>query len=211
MGKYLKLIESSSILEDQNGIIDSYKDRPLSCPTVFCFKNPETDFLKPSFVNRRTQDIETDFTWKFGYKDGHPGIYFTFYAKNEACKNHIFCLETNSSTCKINKTINVFTNDGSNSGFSIINEDYKYLTWWPMSEIMLNKEYFIYIIGNKKGPWHWVKRRPKFMNSELPSDWEIRINIRPTIRSDNVNVYSYYKALPKYKKITYLYNTEYHI
>lgn len=221
MGKYMKIIESNEITgaysNEQRNLMNHYKDQPNNGPTIYAFKNPETNISRVAFVDKSylfEYDDETDFTWRFGYKDGHPGIYITLHAISDTLKYNedaLICLETNSSTSKKNMEINIHGSDGS------VIYELENITWIDLSKMINNKEYFIYICGNTsftkpKGPWRWVSRRKIIIdNGKLPDDWTMTINIRPTIRfkTESSRVYTNYKALAKYEQVTYLYNSEY--
>lgn len=214
MGKYLKLIKGDEIgSTDQRGFINRHKDQPNNGPTIYTFKNPQTNISCAAFVDKSylfDYDDETDFTWRFGYKDGFPGIYITLHAISDTLKYNedaVICLETNSCTSKKNMEF------GLRGQYGGIMYELENITWINLSEMASNKEYFIHICGDtRKGPWYWVSRRKIIKNiGKLPNDWTMTINIRPTIRfkTETGRVYTNYKALAKYEEVTYLYNSEY--
>ena len=212
----MKIIESNEITgaysNEQRNLMNHYKDQPNNGPTIYAFKNPETNISRVAFVDKSylfEYDDETDFTWRFGYKDGHPGIYITFHTISDTLKYNedaIICLETNSCNGGKNETIGVWS--GISDGNGYINYDLENITWKNIHNITLNQEFFIYICGSRHNClWHWIGRRKII----LPDDWRVNINIRPTIRfqGNTGSVYTNYKALAEYKEVTYLYNTEY--
>lgn len=218
MGTYLKLIESDKIgSNEQRSFMNHHKDQPNNGPTIYKFKNSKTNISRLAVVDKSylfDYDNETDFTWRFGYKDGFPGIYITLHAISDTLKyneNAVICLETNSCTSKKNMEFGLRGFDGE------IMYELENITWINLSEMTSNKEYFIYICGkttlnSPKGPWYWVGRRKIIKNEgKLPDDWIMTINIRPTIKFKNQtgHIYTNYKALAKYEEVTYLYNSEY--
>jgi hypothetical protein len=221
MGKYMKIIESNEITDvhtnEQRNLMNHYKDQPNNGPTIYAFKNPETNISRVAFVDKSylyEYDEETDFTWRFGYKDGHPGIYITLHAISDTLKYNegaVICLETNSCNGGKNEAIGIWI--GDSEGNAYINYDLENITWKNINNITLNEEFFIYICGNRSiRLWRWISRRKIIKNEgKLPDDWTMTINIRPTIRfqGNPGSIYTNYKALAKYQEVTYLYNTEY--
>jgi hypothetical protein len=219
MGKFLKKIESSAITgvynETQLSVINHYKDQPKNGPTIFSFENPETHVTRSAFVDNSGEteyDDVTEFNWEFGYnEDGYPGIYIIFNNLHDDIKNndYIVCLETNSNTNGKNQTINVFEEYNASSH---IYHSMKNMTWFNLSDIKLKTRYFIYLSARSiRHMRHWFSRRNKDRGI-IHDDWEIRINVRPTIRliSDPfIPSYTNYKSLSEYRKINYLYNSEY--
>jgi hypothetical protein len=178
--------------------------------------------------NTNVVDRETNFTWRFGYNDGHPCIFITFTAINKNLLDYsaIICLETNTLTEGKNKSITAYE-----SGYAGVDDRLKNITWLPIESIQLNKEYCIYIIGfgynvqNIKreypselfGPWKFAKYKNRFR--EIPNDWKIHLNIRPSIRvygktnsgCISENTHHIYHNLPDYVNVEYFLNDEYQI
>lgn len=203
MGKFLKKIQSTDITgvynKKQTAIMNHYKDQPNNGPTIYAFENPETKATRTAFVNSDNYDDITDFTWRFGYNNGHPCIFIKFNAINDILlnKNAFICLETNSNTKGKNIHLNIYSNYG-----------YCYL-----SEIELYTEFPIYINTiTRKSPRSIIQWRHIF---PVPQDWEITLNIRPSIRIGTIgaknshhDIHTDYKCYPEYINVTYLLKDE---
>lgn len=202
MGKFLKKIQSTDITgvysQKQTAIMNHYKDQPNNGPTIYSFENPYTKAARTAFIDniyKNDYDDITNFTWRFGYNNGHPCIFIKFYAINDNLLNGnaFICLETNSNT----KGKNVHLN---------INSDY---VCCFLSEVELYTEFPIYIDTNtRRSPRsiiHWHRINP------VPQDWEITLNIRPSIRfirKGRHDIYTNYKCCPEYINVTYLLKDE---
>lgn len=209
MGKFLKRIITN---ERWISKINHYKDQPNNGPIIYAFETPyDNEDVINAFVNRYEYDNETNFTWRFGYNNGHPCIFITFTAINRDIlnKNTFVCLETNTRTNNKNVSINVYRQ----GAFSVLSNDLKGITWLPINEITLNKEYILYI--SKKGsdthpfgPWKSAKGQNK--HREIPDDWLIKLNIRPSIRikEEQHDRHHVYKSLPEYEYVEYLLRDE---
>lgn len=227
MGKFLKKIQSSAITgvysTEQTAVMNHYKDQPNNGPTIYAFENPETKATRTAFVNSDNYDDITDFTWRFGYNNGHPCIFITFSAIHPNLKqNGIICLETNSAMRhNKNQTINVFAGQGIGNGYLNINNEN--ITWMYCRNIEIGKEIHLYISGKIttkpticqaiKGPWR-IALNVNHTKGSIPTDWIIKLNIRPTFRIENSSAqkfqnYMSYKALTDYKEIEYYYNLEF--
>lgn len=222
MGKYLKKIESGKITgvysKEQTAIMNHYKDQPNNGTTLISFENPNTKVSRTVFVDNHNSffeyDEETDFHWEFGYNNGHPCVFITFYGISQTLRdNGILCLETNTQIKgKRNKTINVYSKSEDGLRFSLQN-----ITWFFCSDLELNTQYCIYIKGKKPniiygspdnmrgliGPWRIASRN--FPNIKIPNDYIITLNIRPTFRMDTSekDLYTNYKAKAEYINISY--------
>lgn len=218
MGKFLKKIQSSGITgyydRNQISIMNHYKDQPNNGPTIYAFENPETKATRTAFVAKKTHtyasdeyDDITDFTWRFGYNNGHPCIFITFHNFHQDLEYYgaYICLETNTLMSGKNKSINV-----GDASPNEINTKNKNITYRYFYDINFNQEFCLYItgreFGNIKGPWRIAKLYNK--NREIPSDWKMNLNIRPSIRI-NGKPYTNYKALAEYINVEYFYNDEY--
>ena len=210
----------------QTAVMNHYKDQPNNGPTIYAFENPETKATRTAFVNSDNYDDITDFTWRFGYNNGHPCIFITFSAIHPNLKqNGIICLETNTLTGGKNRTINVYGGDYNNS----LNLDTEGYTWIWCSEIIIGEEICLYISGKKDytktslgdiithrifGPWRFALLKWKRTMGNIPNDWKIKLNIRPTFRVDGLFSTSYacnytsYNALSEYKEVEYFMNDE---
>lgn len=177
-----------------------------------------------SYVNKNNlsghfSDDVTDWTARFGYKNGHPCMFITFTAINPNFKNseHILCLEflnplrgytPRIHALNVYKCVDDFT--------SVVNTDLKNITWISMSDITVNTEYCIYIIANDfiagKGYHRYGVTMAEMGN--LPSDWHVRLKLRPTIRHTAPrakNLYNFQKNMIDFTDIDYLLTDEYQV
>ena len=133
-----------------------------------------------------TADDTTEYTCRFGYNEGHPCMFITF--KQIASEIHyngfILCLETehfNASPYGRFCCINVFEKK-SQIHLNMSNQN---ITWMYMSDIQTDVEYCIYIVASEWG-WHHnmfrFKTTRKRNQMNFPEEWEVRLNVRPTIR-----------------------------
>lgn len=212
MGKFLKKIQDTYITGfysiQQTAIMNHYKDQPNNGPTIYSFENPYTKAARTAFIDDDDYDDITDFTWRFGYNDGHPCIFIKFYAINDNLLNGnaFICLETNTLTSGKNMSINVFKG-------GVINPDNEDITYIYLDNINIGEEYCLYItgkpfIGNIKSVWRITELYNT--NREIPNDWKITLNVRPSIRFMHSGFpYTNYKALAEYIKVEYFYNDEF--
>ena len=109
-----------------------------------------------SYVNKNNlsghvSDDVTNWTARFGYKNGHPCMFITFTAINPNFKNsdHVLCLEFLNPLRGCTPRIHALNVYKCVSGHvTEINAVLKNITWISMSDITLNTEYCIYIIAN---------------------------------------------------------------
>lgn len=215
MGRYLKTIEDYAITNDKPmgsnelKVVNRCKDRPNHGPTVFTLKNPETNVIRNVFVNNYNVKWETDniteFTWRFDYKFGYPCIYVKFTNIHTQLYDNdaILCLETNTHTSDENQSIGVFEPGAHVSGdYPKPLEDNRNLTWISFEDIEPGIEYCLFIQNSPRiGVWRITKYTFVY---EIPSDWLLTLNIRPSIRINSLP-YTNYKALSEYREISYLY------
>lgn len=229
MAKYIKKIQSNAITgvysQDQLRVMNHYKDQPTNGPTLYAFENPETKITRTAFVDREDifgYDDVTDFSWRFGYNEGHPCVFITFYAIHENLKKgkHFLCLETNTNTKKGGRQNSMFDRNQTINCFCNRRDSFKYITWMPVDEIELYKEICLYISGGHSsstsrstcvtpGPWRVMCYNNSYR--EIPDDWKIKLNIRPTFRhfgGNEVTLYKNYKALAEYQYVEYFYKDE---
>lgn len=223
MSKFIKHIEFKKD-EIKSSYINSLRSQPNCGDAIYNVKGNGIDeivFAPNSSISGK-KDRKTSFTWEFGYKEGHPCVFITFTEIDETLRNTegaVICLDTNSLTKLKNKTISVFKSGNE----SVLDERTKYLTWFPINEIELQTEYCLYIVGfglNKYneiknhvldlfGPWKFAKAFFRF--EEVPYDWQISLNIRPTIRKIYKGgfIHHLYHNMPEYKRVSYLKGEEY--
>lgn len=212
------------------GFEDKLKSQPNCGPTIYNVKGNGIDeivFDNNKGIATKKKDRITEFTWRIGTDNGHPCVFITFTnISNELLENvedAIVCLETNTLTKMKNKTISVFSN---------VNQPdnrLEFITWMPISEIQLNREYRLFIIGydfaaelfrnathpegyyRLFGPWRYARRFFKFQ--DIPHDWQIDLNIRPTIRclmhGRSDYIHHFYHNMPEYKRLSYQLGDEY--
>lgn len=177
-----------------------------------------------SYVNKNNlsghvSDNVTDWTARFGYKNGHPCMFITFTAINSSFKNsdHVLCLEflnpLRGYTPRIH-ALNVYKKVDDTR--TEINTNLKNITWIPMNEITLNTEYCIYIVANNFIAGKGYHRYGLTMvgTGDLPSDWHVRLNLRPTIRKKTPrgkNLYNFQKNMIDFTYVDYLLTDEYQI
>lgn len=177
-----------------------------------------------SYVNKNNlsghvSDDITDWTARFGYNNGNPCMFITFTAINPSFKNsdHILCLEffnpLRGYTPRIH-ALNVYKKVNSNT--TGINTDLKNITWISMSDITVNTEYCIYIVANKFISNKGYHRYGVTMAAKgrLPSDWHVRLNLRPTIRRISPrgkNLYNFQKNMIDFTYVDYLLTDEYQV
>lgn len=217
MGKYLKIIKSECVNgyhnNKQTNLINSCKFRAQAGPTVYCLSNEEKSFTRALFVpeientsaNAPYIDDITQFTWETGITNGYACVYITFQAINEKLKGNIspevvLCIETDTSVSRPN-SLGVFN---TSSNLKTENEGKTYL---KMNDVEIGKTYMLYI-GSlpNKGVWRKMKknlRHGKGTNNE--ETYEIRLNIRPTMRLASGRNIEYKKItnLPEYRFIKY--------
>lgn len=224
MSKFIKHIEFKKA-EINSSYINSLRSQPNCGDAIYNVKGNGIDeivFAPNSNISGK-KDKKTSFTWEFGYNGGCPCIFITFTSIDETLRNAegaMVCLETNTLTKMKNKTISVFRKNS----VSVSDENYKYLTWFPINEIEIGETYCMYIIGygvnsdgnintsvnNLFGPWKFAENI--LYHEDVPSDWQISLNIRPTIRKVYRGgfIHHLYHNMPEYKRVSYLKGEEYH-
>ena len=226
MSKFIKHIEFKKD-ELKSSYISNLRSQPNCGDAIYNVKGNGIDEIvfAPNSNSSGKKDRKTSFIWNFGYNEGHPCVFITFTEIDENLYNTdgaIICLETNSLTNLKNKTISVFKSGIDN----ILDERTKYLTWFPINEIELQTEYCLYIVGFGLtqnggikndvtalfGPWKFSK--VFFRLEEVPYDWQLTVNIRPTIRKIHQNrayIHHLYHNMPEYKRVSYLKGEEYEL
>lgn len=192
--KYLKKCENDII-----GTYGGYRflglvaGQPKDGPTVILFKNPNTEETNIAYTGKhifKEDESPIQYTWRYEYYNGHPAIILNFSRIDSGYHDNIICLESNNmakgsgngkfmgeNKYKLNgennnRSLNVITH------YQTINTDNNGLTWYRLGDIELNKDYPIYITVPVRYA-EWAKSK---VFNEGKNDWEVRINIRPTIR-----------------------------
>lgn len=225
MSKFIKHIEFKKN-ELKPSYVGKLRSQPNCGDAIYNVKGNGVDKIVFASNSKSLgkKDRKTSFTWDFGYNEGRPCVFITFTEIDETLRNTegaIVCLETNTLTKMKNKSISAF-NRGHES---IPDENYKYLTWFPINEIEIGERYCMYIIGygfnsygdfstlvtDFWGPWKFAENI--FRHEDTPYDWQISLNIRPTIRKPYKNSYIHhlYHNMPEYKRVSYLKGEEYHL
>lgn len=181
----------------------------------------QNNYQHPLVETDSVIDETTQYTCRFGYNDGHPCMFITFTdilpeIKND---NYILCLELeNFSQSKYGKcqAINVFSH---NNDKPILNKNNQNKTWLYMSDIELGVEYCIYIIAADYAWYHHIyklncTRFPSgssYRNQpNYPDGWEVRLKIRPTIRTNDGRKYcDFQRSLKEFTWVKYPLSTEY--
>ena len=201
--KYLKYREDISLgfdaLETQS-FIGKIEGQPKQGPTVICFKNPDTGVTRTVYTGKniyKEDESPIQYTWRYeeSYNE-HPAIIVNFSRIDSKYENNIVCLESNNM-CKggwnigtignnnitikqrnNNRALNVVipNNIGTSHGLNIETER---ITWYKLGDLNLNTDYPIYITV----PSRYIYAVSRMCRNDIiPNDWEVRINVRPTIR-----------------------------
>ena len=181
----------------------------------------QNNYKHPLVETDSVIDETTQYTCRFGYNAGHPCMFITFTDILPEIKNddYILCLELeNFAQSKYGKcqAINVFLPYDYEV---ILNEDNQGITWFYMNDIELGVEYCIFIIA---ADYAWRHHIYKWFESETPAgsyyknqpnfpdDWEVRLKIRPTIRTIGGRQYcDFQRSLKDFTWVKYPLSTEY--
>ena len=199
--KYLKYCEDTGLGGDYNydhstiGIIEG---QPKQGPTVICFKNPNTGVTRTVYTGKniyKEDESPIQYTWRYEESyNGHPAIIVNFSRIDSKYVNNIVCLESNNM-CRggyVMGTINKYNIKGENNNRALnvllhigirheLNNETEGITWYRLGDLNLNTDYPIYITV----PGRYIGRVScmcKVNIDIIPDDWEVRINVRPTIR-----------------------------
>lgn len=200
--KYLKYLEDDTSIGvnpfEEQYFIGKIEGQPKQGPTVICFKNPNTGVTRTVYTGKSNSFFKEDespiqYTWRYEESyNGHPAIIVNFSRIDSAYVKNIVCLESNNM-CKgsgnyippnkyningenNNRALNVLTLDGFN-----LNTETEGITWYKLGDIVLNTDYPLYITV----PRRYVSVCKRIIQCDyIPNDWEVRINVRPTIRGN---------------------------
>ena len=201
--KYLKYCEDSGLGVDYNydhstiGIIEG---QPKQGPTIICFKNPDTGLTRTVYTGKniyKEDESPIQYTWRYEESyNGHPAIIVNFSRIDSKYKDNIVCLESNNM-CRggyVMGTINKYNIKGENNNRALnvvipnntgtshgLNIETEGITWYRLGDLNLNTDYPIFITV----PGRYIGRVTcmcKVNIDNIPDDWEVRINVRPTIR-----------------------------
>ena len=201
--KYLKYCEDTDLGVDYNydhstiGIIEG---QPKQGPTVICFKNPDTGVTRTVYTGKniyKEDESPIQYTWRYEESyNGHPAIIVNFSRIDSKYVNNIVCLESNNM-CRggyVMGTINKYNIKGENNNRALnvllfytnvghkLNTDTEGITWYRLGDLSLNTDYPIYITVTERYCCNARRIARCSPGANIPNDWEVRINIRPTIR-----------------------------
>lgn len=140
------------------------------------------------------------YIYRYEYYNGHPAIIVNFSRIDSKYVNNIICLESNnmakgSGNYNFTMPPNPYNLNGKNNNRSLnvlkndvneLNLKTKNITWYRLGDLKLNKDYPIYITV----PPRYILGANHMTHGSIPNDWEVRINIRPTIRGSFSATYS---------------------
>ena len=200
--KYLKYCENSYLGENYSNdqyVIGVVEGQPKQGPTVICFKNPDTGVTRTVYTGKnifKEDESPIQYTWRYEESyNGHPAIIVNFSRIDSGYADNIVCLESNNilkgggRVCTINK-YNIINEENNNRALNVLtangfgcklNLKTKNITWYRLADLKLHTDYPIYITV----PQQYINRAEHMCKgyfNNIPNDWEVRINIRPTIR-----------------------------
>ena len=202
--KYLKYYEYYVIGHDdtyyEQYVIGKFEGQPKHGPTVMCFKNPDTGVTRTVYTGKnifKEDESPIQYTWRYEESyNGHPAIIVNFSRIDSWYENNIVCLESNnmckgSGTSAYGMNPNKYNINGENNnralnvlnidGFSL-NPDTEGITWYRLGDLNLNTDYPIYITVTDRYCRNARRIARRSIDANIPNDWEVRINVRPTIR-----------------------------
>ena len=201
--KYLKYCEDTGLGVNYNydqSTIGVIEGQPKQGPTVICFKNPDTGVTRTVYTGKnifKEDESPIQYTWRYeeSYNE-HPAIIVNFSRIDSKYENNIVCLESNNM-CRggyVMGTINKYNIKGENNNRALnvllyytnvghkLNIETECITWYRLGDLRLNTDYPIYITV----PNRYAQKARYMCKVEtiynIPNDWEVRINVRPTIR-----------------------------
>lgn len=193
--KYLKTFKSPYFDSLSRKEISYFTGQPKHGPTIMYFENTKTHETKIAYTGKdiyKENESPIQYTWKYEYYNGHPAIIVNFSRIDSGYANNIICLESNNmnrgsgsqypnprdlklslSGENNNRALNVLKYEPNE-----LNIETKNVTWYKLGDLNLNTDYPIYITV----PNRYILGAKYMNNGSIPNDWEVRINIRPTIR-----------------------------
>ena len=207
--KYLKYCENANIgvadVNFETRFIGKIEGQPKQGPTVICFKNPTTEETRIAYTGKNIfseAESPIQYTWRYEYYNGHPAIIVNFSRIDSRYGKNIVCLESNNMARgsgnvaftmppnkynlhgkNNNRALNVLGDYGSYAG--LISKT-KSITWYKLGDLQLNTDYPIYITV----PTHYITNAERMgIDYNIRDDWEVRINVRPTIRGSDIQDY----------------------
>lgn len=164
-------------------------------------QHKHNNYSRPLNNSDSVIDETTQYTYRFGYQNGHPCMFITFTnILPELADTAILCLELeNFAKSKYGKcqAINVFESRNNTCTLNMMNH---HITWYYMHEIEVGVEYCIYIVAASYAwrhhiyKWSLTKKHDGDTTVDsFPNDWEVRLKIRPTIRNYDGKQYCYFQ------------------
>ena len=205
--KYLKYCETdisgSTDVYLESRFIGKIEGQPKHGPTVICFKNPTTEGTRVIYTGKNIfseTESPIQYTWRYEYYNGHPAIIVNFSRIDPGYERNIVCLESNNMARgsgnaafimppnkynlhgkNNNRALNVLHDYGSYAG--LMNKT-KNITWYKLGDLQLNTDYPIYITVSR----HYITNAERMgIDYNVRDDWEVRINVRPTIRGSDIH------------------------
>ena len=197
--KYLKYLEDDTVIGvdafGEQYFIGKIEGQPKQGPTIICFKNPNTGVTRTVYTGKniyKEDESPIQYTWRYEESyNGHPAIIVNFSRIDSGYADNIICLESNNMAKggtympankynikdkNNNRALNVLTTNRFISGE--LNLETEGITWYRLGDLRLNTDYPIYITVTPR----YKSFVPRNIDGSAINNWEVRINVRPTIR-----------------------------
>ncbi len=199
---------------ETNSIHSSLLTKTYNGPAVVCTDNDSNvHYVDPNRLLKKTVDNLTKWTCRFGYNNGYPCMFITFQTLNLLLKNnqHVLCLEWENP--RKGETPRIHALNVYNRGSDELNPSLNNITYISMANVVINKEYCIYLVAHEYITNHGYHRFPELSEQ---SDWRVQLKVRPTIRKINnstgtTRAYNFQKNLIDFTYVDYLLIDEYKI
>lgn len=213
--KYLKYLEDNIVIGGdafgEQHFIGKIEGQPKQGPTVICFKNPDTGVTRTVYTGKniyKEDESPIQYTWRYEESyNGHPAIIVNFSRIDSGYEDNIVCLESNNmakgsgSSNSYGTPSNKYNIRGKNNNraLNVLNSDgilinvTKNVTWYRLGDLNLNTDYPIYITVTERYCYNGRRIARRSTDANIPNDWEVRINVRPTIRGTlyiNINTFN---------------------
>lgn len=194
--KYLKCYESDTMGTPKGDyFLAKIEGQPKHGPTVICFKKPDTEETHIVYTGKniyKEDESPIQYTWRYEESyNGHPAVIVNFSRIDSIYTNNIVCVECNNMAKGSGSNAmpqNKYNLKGENNNRALnvldssgyINGNNKDITWYRLGDLELNRDYPIYITVIDR----YMKRLRSIIDLKRMdiNDYEVRINIRPTIR-----------------------------
>lgn len=213
--KYLKYCEDYGLGLDykyDEHFIGKIEGQPKQGPTIICFKNPDTGVTRMVYTGKniyKEDESPIQYTWRYEESyNGHPAIIVNFSRIDSGYEDNIVCLESNNmakgsaGAASYVTSLNKYNIKGKNNNRALnvlkidgvgLNSDTDGITWYRLGDLNLNTDYPIYITVTDRYCWNAKRIARNSTDANIPTDWEVRINVRPTIRGTlyiNINTFN---------------------